>query len=111
MGGLTLPVGFSAEELLCVLDHDGDGFLQHDEFIHSFYRLVDGGTFQQMCIVQAGINSLRRVLIKGQSQQANMWKRVERIEARLESAFAAGIEASQDSLTPEPKFVLQVSPF
>lgn len=59
MSRVELPVGYSAEELLCTLDANGDGMLEISEFVPAFYRLVDGGPFQQSCLVQMGINALK----------------------------------------------------
>merc|ERR1719223_112879 len=59
---LHLPRGFSPEELLCMLDQSGDGTLEIDEFVGSFYRLIDSGPFQQVCLLQAGINSIKRLV-------------------------------------------------
>lgn len=56
---LHLPIGFSPHELLCMLDHDGDGMLTCDEFVQSFYRFIDGGQFQHMCLLQTSLNTLR----------------------------------------------------
>merc|ERR1719195_1361745 len=53
---VDLPEGFSAEELVPMLDTDGDGKLSYDNFIRSFYRLIDGGDFNQLCIMQMSIN-------------------------------------------------------
>lgn len=77
MDQVELPYGCSEEELLDLLDKDGNGSLQHDEFLQSFYRLVGSGSFQQSCLAQMGINKLTR----GQHQ---MESAIQRISQQIE---------------------------
>lgn len=65
---LHLPTGFSAEELLLMVDQSGDGVLEIDEFTASFYRLIDSNEFQKLCLLTTGINSTKR-LVKTQQKQ------------------------------------------
>merc|ERR1719195_2343316 len=53
---LKKAIKMDREELVLMLDTDGDGKLSYDNFIRSFYRLIDGGDFQQLCIMQMSIN-------------------------------------------------------
>merc|ERR1719487_2390424 len=62
LDSMKIPHGTSAAELLCMLDNDGDGKLQYDEFVRSFFRLIESNEFQQICIVQAGINHLKNLV-------------------------------------------------
>lgn len=86
LGQVDLPLGFSPLELLSMLDSNGDGTLNHDEFVMSFYRLLDGGPFQHSCLVQMGINSLKF------GQRVNEM-RLERIES-LVLELAKGLRSS-----------------
>lgn len=74
---LHLPRGFSGSELICMLDHDGDGVLEIDEFVGSFYRLIDSGDFQQTCIIQTAINSIKRMLTEHIRDHHEQQRRVE----------------------------------
>jgi len=64
IGSIDLPEGFSAEELVLMLDSDGDGTLSYDNFIRSFYRLIEGGDFQQLCLLQMNINSIKHHIVE-----------------------------------------------
>lgn len=57
---VNLPHGFSAQELVYLLDEDGDGAVQYEEFVTAFYRMIDCDDFQHLCLVQTGINSIKR---------------------------------------------------
>lgn len=63
MGDLHLPRGWSATELLDMLDHSGDGVLAHAEFTTSLFRLLDSNEFQQACIIQSGINHVKALIM------------------------------------------------
>lgn len=116
---LKLPKGFTPNELLCMLDDDGDYILTHDEFVQSFYRLIDGGQFQQTCMIQIGINALKRLakdsiqqnhetlqfleaLLKRQHSHSD--KRLARIEASLRKLDGSGeVPAAPDDTDDDPK--------
>lgn len=57
---IKVPMGMTGEELLTMLDEDGDELLLFDEVVRSFYRLVESDEFQRMCISQLGINKLKQ---------------------------------------------------
>jgi len=62
MGKLNLPSGCSAKEFLALLDTDGDGRVRHDEFIQNLYRVVNCSGYQQMCLIQIGVNRLMQTV-------------------------------------------------
>merc|ERR1712070_480227 len=69
---------------MLMLDRDGDGALDFDEFVCNFYRLADSGPFQQACLLQAGINNLRRDI---KQQTATLRKEIEVATTRIESCI------------------------
>merc|ERR1719454_2185227 len=42
-----------------MLDDDGDGGLRKNEFVKSFYRLIDNDAFQTNCMFQLGLNEIK----------------------------------------------------
>lgn len=56
------PDGITPQELLCMLDNDGDGKLRYDEFTKSFYRLIESNDFQRICLIQIGINHVKNLI-------------------------------------------------
>lgn len=71
---VDLPKGFSPHELLCMLDQDGSGVLDHQEFIQSLYRLIDSGPFHRICIMQCGINTIKHQLAKNQRRTEDLFR-------------------------------------
>merc|ERR1712146_546639 len=59
---VNLPRGFTPNEVMALLDVDGDGELSYDEFMLSFFRLIDNNDFQQTCLQHKHINQVRRQL-------------------------------------------------
>lgn len=89
---VKIPDGLTPTELLCMLDNDGDGKLQYDEFVRSFYRLIESNDFQHMCTIQVGINHIKN-LIKVAHEEADM--RMENLEMSLQTL-------SEDLQSEEP---------
>merc|ERR1711871_715756 len=56
---IELPRGMSANEVLRMIDDDGDGALQPHEFVKTFFRLIDNNPFQQNCMVHMQLNELK----------------------------------------------------
>lgn len=110
MRKVDLPRGFSARELLHMLDDTGDGALDQDELVEGFYRLVDSGPFQSICIVQKGINELKFQV--GESQKSvekkvgDVFQIVERRIAKLEATITSpGLDNDKNwSPLPTSKF-------
>jgi len=100
-----LPVGCNAEELFYMLDQKSDGMLHQKEFMGSLYRLIEGGSFQLMCLLMAGLNETK-LLIKTshtftQQSHADMQYKLERLGqdlSELKQDYAAS------SLTVEHAF-------
>jgi len=80
IGSVDLPEGFSAAELVLLLDSSGDGLLSYDNFIRSFYRLIDGGDFQQLCIMQMSVNTIKQHIVE---MKEHSMKSQELLAARL----------------------------
>lgn len=59
---LHLPRGWRHHEFLGLLATNGDAELDHDEFVQGLYRLIDNNDFQQGCMVEKGINDVKRQL-------------------------------------------------
>lgn len=55
-----LPKAFAAEELMALLDGDGDGSLTADEFMKSFFRLIDNNEFQANCLLTVSLNEVKK---------------------------------------------------
>lgn len=64
LADIDLPKGFSAQELMCLLDADGDGELTFDEFMRSFYRLITSNTFQSNCCMHASLNEVKKGVLQ-----------------------------------------------
>jgi hypothetical protein len=60
---ISLPYGCTPWEFFSMLDNDGDGQLQHDEFLISLYRLMNCSEFQQTCMIQMGINETKKMIV------------------------------------------------
>lgn len=86
---MVFPRGFDAEEMFLMMDHSGEQELDHDEFVLSFYRLIDTGPFQQSCLLQSGVGGIKRLL---RQCHAELLKRLEVIERRLGVAGRPGGE-------------------
>jgi hypothetical protein len=57
---VNLPVGADAEELVDLIDSDGDGHLEMDEFVRSLVRLLTSDQYQQILEVKAQQNRIGR---------------------------------------------------
>mmetsp|Transcript_23913 Transcript_23913/g.43881 ORF Transcript_23913/g.43881 Transcript_23913/m.43881 type:complete len:650 (-) Transcript_23913:84-2033(-) len=76
--GMDLPAGFTGREMMDMLDNNGSGTLQREEFVQNLFRLIDGGGFQQSCMTQSSLNELKRLVREN----------TERLEARLQAMEA-----------------------
>merc|ERR1719199_626610 len=65
---VKLPLEFSAQELLDLLDNDCDGQLSNDEFMLGFYRLISNDQFQHTCNLMVVLNQLRREMVETQDE-------------------------------------------
>lgn len=86
---VNVPSCFTAEELMSLLDNDGDGALQKHEFTTGFFRLLDSNPFQQVCIMQASINSTKRAVNVANKE----------VQSKL-SALQADIRSIKNALCP-----------
>jgi len=93
-----LPEGFSAEELVLMLDNDGDGTLSYDEFIRTFYRLMDGGDFQQLCLMQMNINTIKHIVVEIK-QQSNETKNI--LATRLQQLDEQQLDGSKTDMATQ----------
>lgn len=66
-----------------MLDHDGDNTVRHEEFVLSFCRLVDSISFQQLCLMQTGINSIKRRFQQSDTFCRNQFLKIERELSRV----------------------------
>jgi len=109
---INLPRGCTPSEFYRILDQDGDGTLRREEFVQSFYRLLEGNDFQRSCLVQMGINDVKALV---RDVQSNMQKQVDqhlkimdgmmqeiRAEIRMASRSHAGPEVDHQSKGPDP---------
>lgn len=62
LSSINLPTAWSAGELLAMLDIHGDGAVGDKEFMQGMFRLMESDHFQQICIMQAGINQLKKMI-------------------------------------------------
>lgn len=83
LGMIQLPRGYGAKEVFQMLDDDGTSTLNHDEFVGCFYRLIDSGPFQQLCMLQKGINDIKTFLRQATDLSAANAERLSKIEAAL----------------------------
>jgi len=102
---VKLPAGFDAGELIMMLDKDGDGSLSYAEFIRSFYRLIDGGDFQRLCLMQANINIVKALVVQVLESTGGLNDRLQALEDRLtrggQGTFVEG-GAPAATNVPEP---------
>jgi len=59
MADINLPKGWTPQELMSLLDADGDEELTFEEFMKSFYRLIASDPFQQSCCMHASLNDVK----------------------------------------------------
>eukprot|EP00746_Dinoflagellata_sp_MGD_P004831 gnl/MRDRNA2_/MRDRNA2_109337_c0_seq1.p1 gnl/MRDRNA2_/MRDRNA2_109337_c0~~gnl/MRDRNA2_/MRDRNA2_109337_c0_seq1.p1 ORF type:complete len:788 (+),score=140.33 gnl/MRDRNA2_/MRDRNA2_109337_c0_seq1:89-2452(+) len=59
---MGFPVGFTAEELWTLLDHDGNGILEVEEFVRMALRLVTCSqeAFQFQCVLMSNLSRLQQ---------------------------------------------------
>merc|ERR1719453_1204213 len=62
LDAMKIPSGLTSAELIFMLDNDGNGKLEQDEFVRSFFRLIESNDFQQGCMLQVGINHLKNLV-------------------------------------------------
>jgi len=100
-----LPEGFGAEELIMMLDNDGDGWLSYAEFLRSFYRLIDGGEFQRLCLMQANINAVKQMVVRVLHSTTGLNDRFQALEDRLVTHSGQGncLEMRALAATNEPE--------
>ena len=88
------PSGFEPEEVMDLLDADGDGVLSMNEFMVSLFRIVYCDPFQQKCLMQSNLHAVRRAL-------RNMRKDTTSIMEKLD-VRAMSLEELLGGLPPEP---------
>eukprot|EP00746_Dinoflagellata_sp_MGD_P018709 gnl/MRDRNA2_/MRDRNA2_143380_c0_seq1.p1 gnl/MRDRNA2_/MRDRNA2_143380_c0~~gnl/MRDRNA2_/MRDRNA2_143380_c0_seq1.p1 ORF type:complete len:476 (+),score=102.16 gnl/MRDRNA2_/MRDRNA2_143380_c0_seq1:112-1539(+) len=86
---VELPKGFSPQEMLCLLDTDGDGELTFDEFITSFYRVIASDPFQQACCTHASLNEAKRDIKNLANDHAETKKDVKMIMNELSNVSSS----------------------
>jgi len=96
---IDLPGGFSADELVLLLDSDGDGLLSYDSFIRSFYRLIDGGDFQQLCLLQMNMHTIKHQILETKQHTMKMQEQLATIQ--LEDRSLGGNKADVADMTPQ----------
>jgi len=103
---VDLPEGFSSEELVLMLDANGDGTLSYENFIRSFYRLIDGGDFQQLCLMQLNINSIKHYIME--MKQHNMQAQDE-LRAQLQQLAEHCLGGKKAEMATQTKHSLNAS--
>lgn len=61
---VNLPIGANADELVDLIDSDGDGKLDMEEFVTSFVRLLTNDMYQQILEIKRQQNRLKRDFVK-----------------------------------------------
>mmetsp|Transcript_174 Transcript_174/g.579 ORF Transcript_174/g.579 Transcript_174/m.579 type:complete len:646 (+) Transcript_174:48-1985(+) len=92
--GMDLPAGFTGREMMDMLDNNGSGTLQREEFVQNLFRLIDGGTFQQNCMTQTSLNELKRLV---RENTERLEKRMQEMEARLSAQSASCANTAPES--------------
>jgi hypothetical protein len=87
---IHLPHGCTAEELIAILDDDGDGALEPDEFTTSIFRLIEGSDFQHRCLLQMNTHEAKSLL-----------KSLDRDVRELEAKFELAVRKGQDEMHKE----------
>jgi len=102
-----LPEGFDAEEVIMMLDKDGDGWLSYSEFVRSFFRLIDGGDFQRLCLMQENVNTVKALVVRVLQSTADLNDRFQALEDRLLTHGGQG--ESVEVQAPAPRNVPEQS--
>lgn len=95
---INLPSAWKAEELLDMLDNSGHRSLERDEFTTRFFRLMVSDSFQQIAILQTGINQLKQTVFGLESKMTSRFDEVSSDMAKFFDAMRPGAH----SQTPEP---------
>lgn len=80
------PRGFEPEEVMDLLDSDGDGVLSMAEFTVSFFRVIYGDKFQNQCLSQSNLHAIRRALRTYRQDTRKQMDRLMKKMTRVEEA-------------------------
>lgn len=83
---IKLPSAWTPEELVTLLDNDANGILESGEFAKGFFRLLESNDFQQLCMMQTGINQVKHMIRSGNQE---IQGRMLEISSELSSMKAA----------------------
>lgn len=82
---VNMPLGFDADELLDLLDVNGEGQLTNDTFMLGLFRMVDNDAFQTQCLI---IMNLHRIYRKVKSLEKTVQSDlVEQLSHKFEQRF------------------------
>lgn len=86
---IQLPVGFTAEEFMYLLDRDGCKELTFVEFLTNFYRLLTGDSFQMNCCLHSSLNEVKTVVKDLQrDHMVNMQRQITHLRKEMKEEIA-----------------------
>jgi len=65
---ISLPVGFTVEELFAMLDSDGSGAISYHEFTGGLFRIIYSNDFQRECLLRLGHAHIKACVWKMRDQ-------------------------------------------
>jgi len=69
---VELPHGFNPRDLLTMLDDDGSGHVNEDEFLEVMSRLIYCNEFQQLCLLKLSLNQIKAMVQKQTDHLADL---------------------------------------
>eukprot|EP00746_Dinoflagellata_sp_MGD_P076011 gnl/MRDRNA2_/MRDRNA2_30568_c0_seq2.p1 gnl/MRDRNA2_/MRDRNA2_30568_c0~~gnl/MRDRNA2_/MRDRNA2_30568_c0_seq2.p1 ORF type:complete len:819 (-),score=164.98 gnl/MRDRNA2_/MRDRNA2_30568_c0_seq2:81-2174(-) len=70
---VNLPIGSEAQDLIDLIDQDGDGELEMSEFVKNLIRLLTNNMFQHILELKSGLNRLLRE-VKQSNAEARVYR-------------------------------------
>jgi hypothetical protein len=103
LASCDLPVGFSALELHCMLDKDGDGELSKFEFQQGMRRLIFSNEFQRQCLLSLAIAQQKRKMCVLKQDMSEGFRKINDKLIDLPHIFAEIIKTGEVPSSYSPK--------
>lgn len=93
---VNVPRDITGRELMNMLDCNGDGHVTGDEFVGTFYRLVECDDFQRSCLVQMHLNALKGMMAQQLKVAGSTRRAVDRLHAEVQHVKRQVLQQSTD---------------